>query len=98
VREYLLKTAKNASTETEARTDFETRPYFKEETSMLVLSRKIGERIVVPGCKLEIAVVAVNGKTVRLGISAPPEVEVHREEVWRADQPTHVPPRARKPE
>jgi carbon storage regulator len=50
---------------------------------MLVLSRKIGERILVPHCDLEITVLGVQGKTVRLGISAPAEVDVYREEVWR---------------
>ncbi len=50
---------------------------------MLVLSRKLGERIVVPHCALTITVVAIEGKTVRLGISAPAEVGVYREELWR---------------
>ena len=50
---------------------------------MLVLSRKIGERIVVPHCELALTVLAVEGKKVRLGISAPAEVDVYREEVWR---------------
>lgn len=49
---------------------------------MLVLSRKLGERIIVPQCDLELTVVAVEGTTVRLGISAPAEVGVFREEVW----------------
>jgi len=49
---------------------------------MLVLSRKLGERIVVPQCDLELTVVAVEGSTVRIGISAPAEVGVFREEVW----------------
>jgi carbon storage regulator len=48
---------------------------------MLVLSRKIGERIVVPDCALAITVVAVYGNTVRLGISAPAEIGVYREEI-----------------
>jgi carbon storage regulator len=49
---------------------------------MLVLSRKLGERIVVPHCELTVTVIAVDGKTVRLGISAPAEIAVYREEVW----------------
>jgi carbon storage regulator len=60
---------------------------------MLVLSRKIGERIVAPHCELAVTVLAVEGKTVRLGISAPAEVDVYREEVWqRLCQETHGPP------
>jgi carbon storage regulator CsrA len=43
---------------------------------MLVLNRKLGERIVVPHCQ-------VDGDRVRLGISAPAEIAVHREEIWR---------------
>ncbi len=50
---------------------------------MLVLSRKIGERILVPHCQLAVTVIAVEGKAVRLGISAPEDIPVYREEVWR---------------
>jgi carbon storage regulator len=64
---------------------------------MLVLSRKIGERIVVPFCDLTITVVAVEGNKVRLGISAPPEVGVYREEVWHEieDENKDLSPKAR---
>jgi carbon storage regulator len=50
---------------------------------MLVLSRKIGERIVAPHCELAVAVIAIEGKTVRLGISAPEDIAVYGEEVWQ---------------
>ena len=50
---------------------------------MLVLSRKLRERIVVPQWGLTITVSAIQGKTVRLAISAPAEIDVYREEVWR---------------
>jgi carbon storage regulator len=49
---------------------------------MLVVSRKPGERIVVPSCGLAVAVLSVDGKRVRLGISAPAEVAVYRQELW----------------
>ncbi len=52
---------------------------------MLVLSRKLGERIVMPSCEIEITVLAVNGKSVRLGISAPASLGIFREEVLRRD-------------
>ena len=52
---------------------------------MLVLSRKQGERLLVPQCNLVITVVAVRGRTVRLGFTAPGEIRVYREEVWRRD-------------
>ena len=50
---------------------------------MLVLSRKLGERIVVPSCELSITVVSIEGNTIRLGITAPPEIGVYREELWQ---------------
>jgi carbon storage regulator len=60
---------------------------------MLVLSRKIGERIIVPGCELAFTVLAVQGKTVRVGVSAPAVLDVYREEVWQQlCQQTHDPP------
>jgi carbon storage regulator len=49
---------------------------------MLVLSRKPGEVLVVPQCGLTLTVLAVEGNRVRLGISAPDEIDVYREEVW----------------
>jgi carbon storage regulator len=48
---------------------------------MLVLSRKIGEKIVAPQCGLTVAVLGIHGNTVRLGITAPPDLIVHREEL-----------------
>ena len=53
---------------------------------MLVLSRKVGEKVVVPDCGLTITVLAVQGQRVRLGIAAPAQTVVHREEVWRRAQ------------
>jgi carbon storage regulator len=50
---------------------------------MLVLSRKRDERIVI-GDNIVITVVDVRGDKVRLGIEAPPEVPVHRQEVLEA--------------
>lgn len=50
---------------------------------MLVLSRKIGQRIVLPETGVSIIVLGVHGKRARLGIEAPPGSPVHREEVWR---------------
>ena len=50
---------------------------------MLVLSRKLGERIVVPQCGLAVTVIAIKGKVLRLGISAPERLAVYRKEVWQ---------------
>ena len=53
---------------------------------MLVLSRKEGESIVIPGYEIEIIVRRIDGDTVKIGIVAPMDVEVHRLEVWHAIQ------------
>ena len=50
---------------------------------MLVLSCKLGERIVLPGHDTTVVVVAINGKVARLGISAPVQVTVHRAEIGK---------------
>ena len=50
---------------------------------MLVLSRKRDEKIVI-GNNIVITVVDVRGDKVRLGIEAPTEVPVHRQEVLEA--------------
>jgi carbon storage regulator len=50
---------------------------------MLVLSRKTNESIIISD-NIKITVVEVRGDKVRLGIQAPKEVPVHREEVWVA--------------
>jgi carbon storage regulator len=59
---------------------------------MLVLSRKVGEKIVVPACGLTITVVSLKGNRVRLGIAAPEDIRVDREEVWKrsANQEDHL--------
>ena len=49
---------------------------------MLVLSRKVGEKVVIDGC-ITVTVVAVDGNKVRLGITAPPDVRIDREEIHR---------------
>ena len=48
---------------------------------MLVLSRKLEESIMI-GDKIEIKIVAVHGETVKLGITAPRNIPVHRKEVY----------------
>lgn len=47
---------------------------------MLVLSRKLGESLVIGG-NITLKVIQVRGNTIRLGIEAPKEVSVHRQEV-----------------
>ena len=47
---------------------------------MLVLSRKVGEKILI-GDKISVTIVRVSGGGVRIGIEAPPELPVIREEL-----------------
>jgi len=57
---------------------------------MLVLSRRTNEKLVFPTLGVTIHVVRVQGNTVRIGIDAPPDVRVFREEV--AQRPGSVMP------
>ena len=60
---------------------------------MLVLSRKIDERIVIGEC-IVVTVLAVNGQQIRLGFEAPREVPIVREELSWSEQ-AKTPPRNR---
>jgi carbon storage regulator len=53
---------------------------------MLVLSRKLNEKIVIDG-GITITVVRIDKNQVRLGIQAPGDVSVYREELLRSDAP-----------
>ncbi|MGI9324603.1 MAG: carbon storage regulator CsrA [Pseudomonadales bacterium] len=48
---------------------------------MLILTRRIGESIAI-GDDIKVTVLSVNGNQVRVGIDAPRNVPVHREEVY----------------
>ncbi len=50
---------------------------------MLVLTRKVEESIII-GDNIEVKVLSVSGKTVKLGIKAPRELPVYRKEVYEA--------------
>jgi carbon storage regulator len=50
---------------------------------MLVLSRRVNDRIVLPDLGITVVVLDVKGGRARLGIEAPPEVAVVREELLR---------------
>ena len=47
---------------------------------MLILTRRVGETVVI-GENIEITVLGVKGGQVRLGVKAPRDVSVHREEI-----------------
>jgi carbon storage regulator len=52
---------------------------------MLVLRRKIGESIILDGV-ISVSVLAVEGERVKIGITAPPEVTIVREELLKNTQ------------
>ena len=48
---------------------------------MLILTRRVGEALMV-GDETKIVVLGVKGSQIRLGINAPKDVKVHREEIY----------------
>ena len=52
---------------------------------MLILSRKINESINI-GDKIEISIIDIRGEQVKVGIKAPQDVKVYRQEVYNAIQ------------
>jgi carbon storage regulator len=48
---------------------------------MLILTRRVGETLMI-GNDVTVTVLAVKGNQVRIGIGAPKDVEVHREEIY----------------
>lgn len=61
------------------------RPSVLAEATMLVLTRKTNQEIVI-GDDIRITVVAVGNDHVKLGITAPRSIPVHRSEIYRERQ------------
>jgi len=49
---------------------------------MLILTRRVGETVVI-GNDVDVTVLGVKGNQVRIGVKAPREVSVHREEIYK---------------
>lgn len=48
---------------------------------MLILTRRVGESLMI-GDNVSVTVLGINGNQIRIGVNAPKEIGVHREEVY----------------
>ena len=55
---------------------------------MLILTRRVGETLMI-GDNISISVLGVKGNQVRIGIDAPKEIAVHREEIFKKIKSEH---------
>ena len=63
---------------------------------MLILTRRVGETVVI-GDDVTVTVLGVKGNQVRLGVNAPKEVAVHREEIYERIKRERTTDEAKRP-
>ncbi len=65
---------------------------------MLILTRRVGESVVI-GDEVSVTILGVKGNQVRIGVTAPMDVAVHRQEIYERikKEQADVPDEAREP-
>ena len=63
---------------------------------MLILTRRVGETVVI-GDDVTVTVLGVKGNQVRLGVNAPKEIAVHREEIFERIKREQADEEAKRP-
>ena len=63
---------------------------------MLILTRRVGETVVI-GDNVTVTVLGVKGNQVRLGVNAPKEIAVHREEIFERIKREQADEQAKRP-